>query len=128
MPAIGVRAIGEAILRRARVISREIIERDAISEPKNRKSIFCRIGDSLVTGVGVLIVGALGAFVWYEYKDTVGKLDRAVEELKTARETLEQQNKINGKFVGRLDGSRSRTDRGGRTGEPEQTGSRRYGV
>ena len=50
--------------------------------PENRKSIFYRIGDGLVTGVGVVIVVALGGFVWAEYKDTKSELKRATELLK----------------------------------------------
>ena len=62
-----------------------------------------------MSGVGVLIVGALGAFVWYEYKDTVGlliqteiKLDNAVEQLNTTKKAFSQQTEINEKLGARL--------------------------
>ena len=59
------------------------------------KSFFNRVGDGLVTGLGVLIVGALGAFVWDAYRDAMG-------ELKIATQALNDQVEINRGLVDQL--------------------------
>ena len=76
----------------------------------NRKRIFSRIGDGLVSGVGVLIVGALGGFVWYEYTDTlellgttIDELNITKDELNITKEAFNQQTEINAKLGDRLE-------------------------
>ena len=71
--------------------------------PECRKSIFSRIGDGLVSGVGVLIVGALGGFVWFEYQDTKDDLLVTGEVLKTANEVFYKLNQTDEKLGDRLD-------------------------
>ena len=53
-------------------------------------------------GLGVLVAGALGDFVWYEYKDTVELLETIVDELRIAKKAFSQQTEMNVNLGARL--------------------------